>query len=901
MSDSTGRLLRWIAALLVRGPDAPFVLGDLEEGMRRDVTRGMSASRARRRYAFNALGSAFSLWRARLPRGLPRMRGIGTSLLDVRLAFRMLLKHRGLTAVAVFALALGIPASLAPLHVLRTFDVTLPFDEGERIVGLRHRYVAELEAAPGSLHELAAWRETLTSFEHIGAARPVRHNVVAEDGRARPWRGSQMSASSFAIVRVPPLLGRPLLESDEVVGAPDVVVLGYDMWRTFLHGDPDVLGRTVRIGGTPHTVVGVMPEGFLFPERDHLWLPLRAASAGSEPGEGPELWIYGRLAKGATEARALAQMTAVHRGLAEAHPQVYEELRPEIVPFTYLTTGNPVEMMWMIFGAMQLFALVLLAVACGNVGTLILARTAARSGEIAVRTALGASRARIVSQLFVESLVLAVISTGIGLVLVSFVAERVQGMFDHFGNLPFWVDLSVDYRTVLPAMVLAVFCAVIAGVVPALKVTGSGVHLAMQRMGAGRAGVRFGHGTTVLIVTEVALGVVCLFVGGVGYRVMRANGPAEMAIRPEQFLTAELRVTDTLRLREDGTPDLSALLARTTPLQQELTRRLAQVPEVRGVAFASRLPGQAHASSLVEVEGQPASEDARDHRVLRSSVDVGFFEGLEQPIIHGRDFTESDLPARAEEASRAIVVNTTFVQRVLQGRNAIGQRVRYVARAGADPGPWLEIVGVVGPLGMVVDVDGMLDGAGIYHPVPPGALQPLRVAIRMSGDPMAFAPRLYAMTAAIDPAAIVLNPMPMSAIQSQDRRAMGWGIFAVAVVAAISVVLSIAGLYALMAFTVAQRRHEIGVRTALGADASRIITFIARRALMQLAIGIALGVGATAVLVMQIAPDATLTPIQGWPLMLAATAGAIILVGLLACISPTLRGLRIRPIEALKM
>ena len=897
MAESPGRLLRLLASLLVRGPDAPFVIGDLEESMRRDQERGMSAPRARRRYVANTLASTVSLWRARLRFPSPYMPAIGASLLDLKLAMRMLVKHPGLTAVAVFALALGIPASLAPLHLLRTFDVTLPFEDGERIVGLRHWYPFELREFFGSHHEYAVWRESLSSFEHIGAAHSDRFNIVAEDGRARPWRGSRMSASSFTLLRVRPLLGRPLLESDEIIGASDVVVLGYDVWQWLVQGDTEVIGRTVRIGGTPHTVVGVMPEDFLFPDREHLWLPLRADALESRPGEGPELWIYGRLADGITEARALAEMTSIHRGLAEAHPQVYDELRPEIVPFTYLTTGHP-RAMWLIVGSAQLFAFVLLAVACGNVGTLILARTAARSGEIAVRTALGASRARIVSQLFVETLVLAVLSTGLGLVLAGLVAERVMRVWDS-DALPFWFDLGLDHRTVVPALAVAVFSAVIAGIVPALKATGRGLQITMQRMGAGRAGVRFGHATTALIVTEVALGVVCLFAGVVGYRIMRANEPAGMMIRPEQFLTAELRLPEHLMSAGDDSLQANAVRARLASLQQELVRRLSEEPGVRGVAVAGAMPGQQHSIGRVEVEGRMGSDDSPGDLVFRNWVGAGFFDGLDQRILHGRDLAPSDLPSRADGTSNVVIVNTSFVQRVLRGRNAIGQRVRYAVSPGDDPGPWYEIVGVVGNLGMI-DLDGALDGAGMYHLVLPAAIRPMRLAIHLSGDPVAFGPRLHELAAAIDPEAMVADPRPMSTIGAANRQAMQWSLFALAVVAGIAVVLAVAGLYALMSFTVSQRRHEIGVRAALGADPASIISLIARRALVQLTIGILLAVGAISALLLRIAPDTALTPLAGWPFMLAGAAAAVGLVGMVACVVPTRHGLGIQPIEALK-
>ena len=900
MPDSPGGFLRWLATLLVRGPDASFVLGDLEEAMHRDVERGVPLRRARWRYLMNALGSGLSLARGRLSLGSPGR--FGTSLLDVKLAIRMLGKHPGLTAVAIFALALGIPTSLAPIHMLGAFNATLPFEGGEELLGIRYRHLPSSSDMPGTLHDYVVWRGTLGGFGQIGAASQARYNVIAEDGRTRPYRGSRMSASSFSIVGLPPLLGRPLLESDEVDGAPDVVVLAHDVWKDFLHGDPDVLGRTVKISGVPHTVVGVMPDGFFFPDYEYLWLPLRPGPFANLPGSGPAMLIYGRLSAGVSEAQAMAEMTSLHAGLVEAHPRFYDELRPEIVPYTYLVTGNPTNS-WMYIGMLQLFALVLLAVACGNVGTLILARTAARAGEIAVRTALGASRARIVSQLFVESLVLALVSTGIGLALAAFVANRMGRMHSNEGDMPFWMDLSrLDAGLVALALGLAVFCAVIAGVLPALKVTGRGIQANMQRLGAARAGVRFGHATTALIVVEVALGVVCLFAGAVVYRTMRMTQPGDMMIQAEDFLTAELRLPDHAFPSSDDTAGVNALHARLRMMQRELSRRLSEDRAVRGVAFARYMPGQGHPERRVVLEGAQQRDGDEGERVLYNQVDVAFLSGLGQRVVHGRDFAPSDLPARAGEPSRAIIVNTAFVERVLRGRNAIGQRVRYVAPPGEEPGPWFEIIGVVGSLGMMdfVNFDSMADDAGIYHPVPPEALFPMRVAVHLSAEPVAFVPRLHEIAAVVDPETIVLRTLPMNRLGAEDRAAMQWVMFGLVVVAGIAVVLSIAGLYALMSFTVAQRRQEIGVRSALGAQSRSIVTLIAKRAVVQLTIGVALGMGVVTLLVRAELSDTTLTPLQGWPVLVLATGLVIVLIGAVASLAPIRRGLGIRPIEALR-
>jgi len=293
-------LLSRVARLLVRGPDAPFVLGDLDETLRRDLDQGMPSWRAGARYASGR-------------RVRPRAR------------------H---------------PDEPLAVHMLNVFETPLPFHEGERVVGLRHSETV-MESGNGTLHAYAVWRETLSSFEEIGSALRADFNVVPDDGAVRPWFGAFMTASSFRIARVPPLLGRPLLDQDELVGAPDVVVLGYEPWQVHFVGDPGAVGRTLRIAGTRHTVVGVMPEGFRFPSNEHLWIPLRG-SASAEAGTGPEIWIYGRLADGVTESQALAELTGVEAGLDEAFPEAYGDVRPEIVRYSYLPVGGPAGTRWIL-------------------------------------------------------------------------------------------------------------------------------------------------------------------------------------------------------------------------------------------------------------------------------------------------------------------------------------------------------------------------------------------------------------------------------------------------------------------------------------------------------------------------------------------------------------------------
>ena len=875
----------------MRGVDAPFILADLEESFERDLKRGVPLWSARRRHAINVVGSVLNTWRSN-----PWFPGWTASWIDVKLSFRMLFKHPGLTLVAVFALAIGIPVGLLPMHILESLRAPMPVPDGDEIVMVRNWDVIESRAVRRPIHDFVQWRQDLKSFEDLGFVRRGAYNFISEDGRAAPVKGAEVTASVFSLLRVPPLLGRPLNEADEIIGAPKVVVIGYDLWRSRLAGEPNIVGTTIRIGSVPHTVVGIMPEGFLFPIRGHLWFPLRYNPLDFARGSGPHGWIMGRLAKGASIEGARLELEVMGQRMATEFPESHGHLQPQVLPYTSALLEVDTFSQEVLF--VEFLALLLLILACSNVGILILARAATRSREIAIRTALGAGRARVVGQLFTESLLLAVVAAGVGLGIGQIAAIQIQaGELSNF--LPFWLDFQVTPRTVIFALSLAIGSAAVAGVVPALKATGKHVQVSVQRASGGRSGIRFGMASSCLIVAEVAVAVFFLTLGSALVPAALAE-PDGLGIETENYLYARLRIPWVDPAASQGEAQREEFRARIRYAHIELKRRLDGEPGSGSVAIASRLPGMIHKTSSIEFEGEATAPGSRGIKVHMARVDIDYFKALDQPILGGRGFGAADLG----ESRSAIVVNTDFVERALGGKNPIGRRLRYTSSRGWDskvviePSPWYEIIGVVGPLGMnplnpAADV-------GIYHPVAPGELHPVSFAIRVSDEPQSFTPRLRAIAEGIDPSAMIQNPMALDRVSNEHRLTVTWMTFLVGLLAFVAVTLSASGLYALMSFTVAERTHEIGVRTALGAQPGKIVAAIARRACLQLGIGVVLGVGLCVLTLPGIGDMMVVVRASNWPLMAVFIALAVVVVGILACVSPTRRCLRIRPMEALK-
>jgi predicted permease len=883
---------RWLDRLL-RGPDAPFIAADLREAMERDLARGVPRWRARLRFVRNALGSAASTWRAHWRPERPIF-----SWLDVKLGWRMLWKNPLLTIVAVASLAVGIPLGLAPAHVAEALDAELPVPEGDRLRALRFREAGRPVPRMGS-YEFLVWRDALESFEALAAVHSLEHALDPGSGIASPVKAAHVTGEAFPILRTPPRLGRTLAPSDAAPGAPRAVVIGHELWLARFGGDREVIGRTVLVAGVPHTVVGVMPEDFEFPMGEQLWLPL-PVDPSARPGEGPSVAVFGRLAAGVREAAAGTEVAAVDSRLRAAAPDRYEDVHTEVVSIPVIAVGAPREGLrsMPVFRLFDVLGLVLLAIACANVGVLIFARTANRTADMAVRSALGASRMRIVSQVCTEAFVMALLAAGAGLVLVQVFGNWLVTAFwsPHLDPLPWWVDMGVTTATAARAVVLAVLAAVLSALIPALRVTGRGVQRTIRESEAGRSGIRFGGVSSVLIAVQVAIAV-----GALGLLVAAGGRVADMeterglgGVTTDGYLAAQIRLPvatgtglGTLVPREEAS-------ARGAVLQQDLVARLEADPEVRAVAVGSHLPRMQHNRVRFEVEGMAGGDTLISRWVFSAQVAPGFFEAFGTGVVSGRGFHASDL----EEGSTAVLVNASFRDRVLRGADPVGRRVRLLERSGEPQGPWWEIVGVVPDLGVNIFEPGASEA--VYRPAVPGRSGRFWLAVDVGRDPAAFGPRLRELVGALDATALVSELRPLGAFYPDDRymilaTAAGLIFLVIALLT-----MSGSGIYAIMSFAVAQRTREIGIRTALGARPLHVAATVGRRAAAQLGAGVLLGIPLARWLYVFVHADAGAIIQHAW--MAAAIPGlfVLLLMGSAACAVPLARALRITPNEALR-
>lgn len=824
------------------------------------------------------------------------MMRIGISWLDVKLGARMLIKHPGLTLVGGFGMAVAIAIGLGSLWTISAMmDADLPLDEGDRVVSIQYWDVGAGREERRALHDFADWRDEVRTVVDLGAWRGTGRNLVGPDGQGEPIEVAEMTASGFTVARVAPLLGRYLVPEDESEGAPPVVVIGHDVWRTRFDGDPAVVGRTLQLGRTPHTIVGVMPEGFAFPLSNHYWTPLRLDSADYDRREGPPIYIFGRLAPGVTLEQAQAELTAIGQRTAAAFPETHERLRPYVLPYAYPFGDAENPEMVRVYYLIQLLVSMLLVLVAANVAILVYARTATRLGEITVRSALGASRARIVGQLFVEGLVLSLGAAALGLLFTWIGLQQFRVLVHAYGDeLPFWMEFDLSMAMVLYAMGLAVVGAMIVGVVPALQATGQRLQSSLRQLGGG-TGMQLGKTWTVLIVAQVALAVAILPVAlFVGWDIVKTDDWGTSATT-EELLTARVL------LSEESSPgvasDAETAAALLADRQAELVRRLESEPGIADVTFASHLPGREFTTSIEVEPPQAAAEPARAE-VQYLEVAPGFFEVFDIPLLAGRALREDDLNG----AATAVIANRSFVQRVLGGGDPLGRRFRYTRTYGSagpgglEQGEWYEIVGVVGDFPADVSVGEV--PSKLYHPAAPGEMNPLSVVIRTQGiAPGSLAGRLRAIATGLDPTLRLTNVLTIAELRERDQVHKRSAALAIAIAVLSVLLLSTAGVHALMSFTIAQRRREIGIRSALGAHPRQILASIFARVLRQLALGVLVGVLVSALLYQAVAGELlTSTGV----VMLASVAVLMMLVGLFAALGPARRGLRIQPSEALK-
>jgi predicted permease len=787
---------------------------------------------------------------------------------DVRLAVRLLWKDRGFTMAAVVVLALGIAATNTVFTLVNGVLLRdLPFDEPDRIVQLGNV----------SYPDFYDWRAAARSFEGIGLTDERTVNIADDDTAAERFRGAYVSSNSFALLRVRPMLGRDFRADEDRVGAVPVVILGHHVWRTLYQSDAGIVGRTVRVNGTPSEVIGVMPEGFEFPLNSRLWQPVaQLPEAERNNRQARFLDAFGRLRDGVTITQAHAELTGIAASLARTYPNPDGDIAPRVESFRS-GIGQPIVA---VMTAMMGAVFFVLLIACANVANLLLARATRRTREVSVRLSLGATRGRIVRQLLAESLVLATVA---GVFALALSAAAIRLFWYVATNVadppPFWMRVPFDPAVFVFLGSLCLGTSIMFGLAPALQTARTNLLEVLNEAGRGSTGHRRSRRWSGVLVTgQLALTLVLLTGAGLMMRNLLNMVRAEAGVETASLVRMAMDLPGTVY----ASPD------QRRSFYRQLDERLASLPNIRAT-LASAMPMSNTPEDAVSFEGRP--EPPADRRPVASLVSVGprYFQTLGASILTGRGFT----PQEDATVTRPAVVNQRFVDIYFGGQSPVGRRIRL----GAE-NEQVTIVGVAANVRQRTTPTGAFD-AVVYRPFELNPPSRAIVLARSTADIGTIATAIREQVRALDADLAIYD------IRTVDEHlAMGrWGqrvfgsIFAI--FAAIALVLAIVGLYAVTAQSIGQRTKEIGVRVALGARASQVWWLVTRQASAQLIAGLLIG-GAGAAAASRVLPAALAGTSGADPLTMAGLAGVMLTVGLAACFIPARHAMRLDPVDALR-
>lgn len=749
---------------------------------------------------------------------------------DLRHGFRMFVKTPALSLIAVVTFGLGIGLTTTIFSIVNgAMFKGLPFPEADRIVALgRADLDRNIQNMGVSVHDFVDWREQQTAFEALGAFSGGTINLVGPDERPERYVGAFVTANMFDILRVPLALGRGFLAGEDLPGAEPVLVLSHDVWQRQFGGSPDVLGRTVRANGVTRTIVGVAPEGFAFPANQQLWVPLEIDALASERGEGPNYLGVARLRDGVSLDRAAADLATIASRLEQAYPESNEGVTARIDPYTDRFIGPQLAaMLYTMLGAV----IGVLLIACANVANLLFARAMARSREMAIRSALGASRGQVVRQFMTEVIVLALVGGALGTAL----GYAGVGWFEATlvnNPPPFWITFGVDARVVLFIVGVTAFAALFSGLVPALRASGQNVSGALRDEGRGSSSFRLGKFTGGLVIAEVAVSCGLLIAAGLMIKSVVRLTTVDLPFRTDGIFTARIS------LPQIDYPDTVSRVG----FYEQLLPRLQALPGAEAVTLSDGLPASGNGTRVIEVEGQTYATDDDYPRAREGIVTPGYFDTFETGLLRGRAFRASD----RMENLRVAVVNETFLATFLPDGDPLGRRIRMRLPSGAadTTASWLTVVGVVPDLRMEGIGNNNASPAGFYIPIAQSGVSGfVSMGMRTAGDPMFMTAAVRQAVASLDPDLPIFNVMSMNEVVANNTwffRVFGTLFMIFGFVA---LFLASVGLYGVMSFAVNRRTREMGIRMALGAHGMGLVRLVMRRGMVQLAVGLLIGLG----------------------------------------------------------
>jgi putative ABC transport system permease protein len=817
---------------------------------------------------------------------------LDTCLQDIRFALRTLSRNKGFAVAAVVALALGIGANTTIFSVVNSVLLRpLPYPESERIVTVWNtnpRFRLGFTNLPVSSGDFTEWRNQSTVFENISV---LISSTVSLSGTGEPERlgGAFVSAGFLQLMGVEPQTGRGFSAEDERVGADRVLVISDSLWRRRFGADPSIIGRAVTLDGNSYTIIGVAPSGFAFPcttdmppyvaapERSDFWTVKAFTQEEAARHSDHQLVVVARLNAGVSINSAQAEMSTIAARLQLQYPESNEDVDAVVVPLQEQIVGGARIAMLVVMAA---FALILL-IACANVANLLLARSSVREREIAIRSALGASRGRIARQLLTESLLLSLLSGGAG-ALLSLWGVNLFILFSP-RNVPRLDEVHTDLRALFFCLGLSIATGLLCGLAPALHASRVDLNESLKESGRGSmSGARGRRMRSVFVASEVAISVVLLAAAGLMIKSFVRLMSVEYGFDPRGVLTMRVQL-DPSRYSNDK---------QQAAFFDSLLDQVKSLTGVDEAGATSNLPlGGGEYAGGFSIEGRPPANPSEGSTADRRVVSADYFKTMRIRLSGGREFTEHD----DQTAPGVVIANESFVRRFMGGEDPIGKRIKL--GDWTSNRPWLAIVGVV------QDVrQRSLEAEStpcLYYPYRQRASQEMTLVMRTTVEPTTLLPAVRGAVASLD------KDQPLDRVKTMDRW-VGESVAARRTSAAmfvglglVAIVLAGWGVYAIIAYTVSQKTHEIGLRMALGAGYADIIRMVIWDGSKLALCGLIVGIGAAAALtglisslLFNVSPHDALT--------LITVSATVLLVSVGACWMPARRAASVDPMVALR-
>jgi putative ABC transport system permease protein len=799
---------------------------------------------------------------------------------DLRYGLRMLVKNPGFTTVAVIALALGIGANSAIFSVVNTVLLRpLPYTDPDRLVMVweddtKHGYPRDTPAAANYID----WRDQNQVFEGMAAIANLSFNLTG-DGEPERIDGRRVSANLFSLLGVEPYLGRAFLPEEDQPGGHRVVIMSHGLWQRRFGSDMKIIGKPLTLNGESFTVVGVMPPDFRFPSReDELWVPIAFSSKEAANRGRHYLEVVARTKPGVTLQQAQAEMNTIAARLQQQYPDRNTDLGAAVVPLHEQVVGDIKPALLVLLGAVGF----VLLVACANVANLLLARAAGRQKEIAVRVALGASRLRLLRQFLTESILLAALGGGVGLLLSLWGVNLLKAFIPE--SIAQARAITIDARVLGFTLLVSLLTGLIFGLAPAMQASKFNLNETLKEGGRDSAAGRRGNRIRgLLVIAEVAVSLILLIGAGLLINSFLRLRNVDPGFRADKLLT--MRVV----LPELKYPDQT----RRSAFYTDLVRRIEALPGVRSAAVTNWIPLVRQGDSVgISIEGRPAPAPGKEPIVVTRVISPHYFRTMGIQLLQGRQFDERD---RADSAP-VVVISETMARRFWPGEDPLGKRL--TPGSPESPDDWLTVIGVV------KDVRQFELGA---DPKPQMYLTytqadffaPRHLVVSTDVEPLGLAAAVRGTVWEIDKDQPVSNISTMEDVLSESIARQRFSMLLLGIFATVALVLAAVGIYGVMSYSVAQRTREIGIRMALGAQRSDVLKLAVGQGLKLVSIGVLIGL-AGAFILTRVMSSLLFGVSATDPPTLITISLVLISVAVLASYIPARRATKVDPLVALR-